>query len=344
VLLGRPVAWATSNSSVVRVSSSGTITAVAAGTATITATSEGRSGTATVSVAAPPPGSLSISVRGAPPGVTAASVTVQEDSTPGVPRTPWVTVAASATAPVIVSGLAPGNYTVYGGTFEAMTDGIIFTYRADPQRAVVVSGQTSPATVAYALSSAALRLTVAGLPAAARPRCGADWFDSQGRSRGGTMVDMPLDQPRLFRTLWAGSGRLTCEMVYVAGLVYAPVPRVQDVPLPPSTVPVERTVRFEPGDRSTGFILSATGLPATLSSGFVSVLWSLPGGGGSARITVPLTGRFPVEVRGLTPGAYVLLASARSGSGGTVPHDSPQQTIAVEAGKLTSVTLPFTTP
>ncbi len=52
ILTGRSVAWISSNAAVVSVSSTGVATAVAPGTATITATSEGRSGTATVVVLA----------------------------------------------------------------------------------------------------------------------------------------------------------------------------------------------------------------------------------------------------------------------------------------------------
>ena len=50
--LSRPVAWTSSNQAVATVSTSGVVTAVAPGTATITATSEGKSGTATVTVPA----------------------------------------------------------------------------------------------------------------------------------------------------------------------------------------------------------------------------------------------------------------------------------------------------
>lgn len=49
-LSGRPITWQTSNASVATVNSSGLVTAVAAGTATITASSEGRSGTASITV------------------------------------------------------------------------------------------------------------------------------------------------------------------------------------------------------------------------------------------------------------------------------------------------------
>src|SRR5205809_2966603 len=54
-LSGRGVSWSSSNSSVATVSSSGLVTGLAAGSAVITATSEGKSGTATLTVVAPPP-------------------------------------------------------------------------------------------------------------------------------------------------------------------------------------------------------------------------------------------------------------------------------------------------
>src|SRR2546426_131888 len=53
VLTGRTVAWASGSTGVATVSGSGLVTGVAAGTATITATSEGQSGTATVTVGSP---------------------------------------------------------------------------------------------------------------------------------------------------------------------------------------------------------------------------------------------------------------------------------------------------
>ena len=52
-LSGRTVDWSSSQTGTASVSSSGLVTAVAAGTATITATSEGKSGTAQVTVTAP---------------------------------------------------------------------------------------------------------------------------------------------------------------------------------------------------------------------------------------------------------------------------------------------------
>jgi hypothetical protein len=63
-LSGRPIAWTTSNQGVATVSSTGLVTGVAAGTAAIIATSEGRSGSANITVLAATP----LSVTGVTPG------------------------------------------------------------------------------------------------------------------------------------------------------------------------------------------------------------------------------------------------------------------------------------
>ena len=52
-LSGRTVTWSSNRSDVATVTSTGTVAAVSPGTATITASSEGRSGTATITVDAP---------------------------------------------------------------------------------------------------------------------------------------------------------------------------------------------------------------------------------------------------------------------------------------------------
>jgi WD40 repeat protein len=80
-LSGRAVTWSTDNAQVATVSGTGLVTAVAVGAATITATSEGKSGTARVTVTAAPAPVTSVEVTPASPTVAAGS-SVQLTATP----------------------------------------------------------------------------------------------------------------------------------------------------------------------------------------------------------------------------------------------------------------------
>jgi len=119
-LSGRVVTWATSATSVATVSATGLVTGVTVGTATITATSEGKSGSAAVTVNPVPVASVTVS-----PGTASIPVggTVQLSATPkdsaGNPlsgRTvAWATSAASVatvTASGLVTGVTAGTATI----------------------------------------------------------------------------------------------------------------------------------------------------------------------------------------------------------------------------------------
>src|SRR5207249_6605277 len=58
---GRTITWASGSTAVATVSASGFVTGVAAGSVTITATSEGQSGTATITVSTVPVASVTVS-------------------------------------------------------------------------------------------------------------------------------------------------------------------------------------------------------------------------------------------------------------------------------------------
>jgi uncharacterized protein YjdB len=72
-LTGRVVTWSTANAAIVTVSSSGLVTGVAAGSAQITATSEGQSGSVTVTVQTAPPPPPPPSGSNEPAGMTLVS-------------------------------------------------------------------------------------------------------------------------------------------------------------------------------------------------------------------------------------------------------------------------------
>ena len=123
VLTGRPVTWSSANSAVASVSSSGSVSAIAAGTTQISATSEGIVGNATITVAAPAPAPV------ASVSVSPASSTVQIGSTVQLSATTrdannnvltgravsWSTAnaaIASVSASGLVTGVASGSVQV----------------------------------------------------------------------------------------------------------------------------------------------------------------------------------------------------------------------------------------
>src|SRR5437773_2676233 len=119
-LSGRTVTWATSNAAVATVSASGLVRGVAAGSATITAASEGKSGTAAITVTNVPVASVTVT-----PAIASlvAGTTVQLTATPkdalGNPLSgrvvTWSSDAlgvAAVSATGLVSGLGIGGVTI----------------------------------------------------------------------------------------------------------------------------------------------------------------------------------------------------------------------------------------
>jgi Big-like domain-containing protein len=112
VLTGRVVTWSTSSSSVATVSGSGLATGIAAGSVTITATSEGKSGSASLTVSNVPVASVTVSPASATILVAATHqfTAVTKDSAGNILTGRLVTWSSSNTlvATVNGSGLATG--------------------------------------------------------------------------------------------------------------------------------------------------------------------------------------------------------------------------------------------
>jgi uncharacterized protein YjdB len=155
VLSGRAVTWQTSAAGVATVSASGLVRGVAAGQVTITATSEGQSGTASVTVQVQPV--ATIVVTPASPSI-AISATVQlaatlRDANGSVltGRTVTWETSAAGTATVSGSGLVTG---VAGGqaTITARSEGkagsTVVTVQAAPAPVATVDVSPTTATVA----------------------------------------------------------------------------------------------------------------------------------------------------------------------------------------------------
>lgn len=117
-LSGRTVTWASSAQTVATVSSSGLVTAAAPGTATITATSEGRSGEATITVAAgtvvgPQGGTLNFANGAIKVTVPAGAVSAP--------------VAINATVGGAPSGAPPEDWQVVGPVYRISPAGVTFS-------------------------------------------------------------------------------------------------------------------------------------------------------------------------------------------------------------------------
>ena len=128
VLSGRTVTWTSSNTSVATVSTSGLVSGLTPGSATITATSEGKSGTASVTVTNVPVASVDVT----PPTATVqAGQTVQVTATPrdangaalsgrAVTWSSSNTSVATVNSAGLVSGVTPGSATI-SATSESKT-------------------------------------------------------------------------------------------------------------------------------------------------------------------------------------------------------------------------------
>ncbi|HUQ80387.1 MAG TPA: Ig-like domain-containing protein [Gemmatimonadaceae bacterium] len=150
-LAGRAVAWSSSNTSVATVSQAGVVTAVGPGTATITATSEGRSGTASVTVSVVPVASVTV----APPtlsvadGQTGTLTATVRDAANNVLTGRTVTWTSSATGVATVApngtvtGVAPGTATITA-TSEGKTGTSTVTVTAVPVATVTVAPTSLP--------------------------------------------------------------------------------------------------------------------------------------------------------------------------------------------------------
>jgi uncharacterized protein YjdB len=173
-LTGRPVSWTTSNPLVATVTQSGVVTGVLPGTVTITATSEGKSGTSSVTVTLVPVASVSVQ----PPTATVASgstttltTTVTDQNGTVVTDRPvtWTSSnpsIATVSTTGVVTGALVGTTTITataggksGTSSVTVTTGPLANIRVTPSPTSIKIGDTQ-------------QLTAQGLDAAGNPVSG----------------------------------------------------------------------------------------------------------------------------------------------------------------------------
>lgn len=168
-LTGRTIAWSSSNVAVATVSSTGSVAAVAPGTVTITATSEGRTGTATVVVLArlasvvivsPASGTL---VVGTTQALTTQVTDEQGNLLTGRPVT-YTTDApsvATVSATGVVTAVAAGTARITA-TSEGRTGSATFTVIPVPVATVQVTPQTASLVPGATLQLSAVARSAGG--------------------------------------------------------------------------------------------------------------------------------------------------------------------------------------
>ena len=163
-LTGRTIAWTSGNTSVATVSSSGLVSGLAAGSATITATSEGKSGTAAITVTAVtvPVASVTVSPASAsvPAGQTAQLTATPKDSSGNALTGRTIAWASSNTSVATVSssglvrGVVAGSATITA-TSEGKSGSSAITVTAVPVASVTVSPASATVFVSQTLQLSA---------------------------------------------------------------------------------------------------------------------------------------------------------------------------------------------
>lgn len=139
-LAGRAISWSSSSAAVATVSASGVVTGVAAGTAQITATSEGRTGSATITVTQP-----------------VARVVLSADSVDVPLRTSITLTAQGRDAAGTAVGGRPVSWTSSAPSIASVSDGVV--------RMLLPGTVTITATIDGQSASARVRGSVARLDA-----------------------------------------------------------------------------------------------------------------------------------------------------------------------------------
>jgi uncharacterized protein YjdB len=200
VLTGRTVTWASANPSLATVSSSGYVTAVAAGTATITATAEGVTGAATLTITAAAPApvatvQLTLSPTSITVGQTSTANVVLLDATGHTLSGRTVTWTSSNTAVAlinasgVVTGVAAGTSTITA-TSEGKTGSATITV-------------TSTTTVAP-VASVTVTLTSSSLTVGQTTQATATMRDASGNVLSGRSVTWMSSNPTIATV--SGSG------------------------------------------------------------------------------------------------------------------------------------------
>jgi len=341
LLTGRVIAWSTNRSTVATVTSDGLVTAVATGTATISATSEGKTGSATVNVTPRPVSAVIVS----PNQVTIyAGQTVQlsalvtDDRGQVLSGRPITfsssrTQVATVSALGVVTGVSAGTATITAVS-ESASGTATITIAPDPVAAVDVTPSSSSISVWSTVQLVAVPRNVNGQVLTGRTVTWSSGTPALASvSATGLVTGLAAGDAVIIATVDGkqGAATVTVRQVPVASVSVTPATASTTVG---QTVTLSATTFDASGNLLTGRVVgwsssdntiatvSVTGVVTGVASGNVIITASSEGQSGTATVAV---GQVPVASVTVSPstattsvGQTVSLAATTFDAGGNL--------------------------
>lgn len=346
VLSGRPVSFSSDNAQVATVSSAGLVTTIAAGAATITATSEGATGSATITVLPDPVAFVEVSpsptsvIVGRTVQLTAAprNATGQQLAGRNVSWTSGSPALATVSSSGLVRGIAPGNAVIVA-TVDGRQGSAQVNVRPVPVASVTVSPSTASTTVGQNVTLSASTLDASGGILTGRV---VGWTSSDNTvatvsgngvvtgAGSGTVTITAISEGQ------SGIATVTVGQVPVASVVVTPaqagltVGQTQQLSAQPnddSGQPLAgRPVTWSTSSASVATV-SATGTVTGVAAGTATITATSEGQSGTATVTVTNPGPGPIASISVSPSSgtlnvgqsATLTATARDAGGTIVP-------------------------
>jgi len=310
VLNGRAVTWGSSNPAAATVSTAGLVTAVASGSTTITASSEGKSGTAGVTISNVAVGSVAVQPQG-PSIVQGANIQLSatvRDVNGNVVTDRLVTWSSSNTTQAVVSstgivtGVSPGTVTI-----TATSEGKSGTTTVSVTQVPVASVTLAPPSVSVRTTkTATLTATVKdslGNVVTNRPITWSSSNNAIATVNGGVVTGVAIGTATITATSEGKSGTATVNVtaIPVATVVVTPATKAmlstQTFPLTATVtdsagnVVTDRVVTWGSSNAATAAVsaappLGATGVVTAGASGTATITATSEGKSGTSTITV----------------------------------------------------------
>jgi uncharacterized protein YjdB len=283
VVTNRVIAWTSSDTTLATVTSSGVVTGVAPGTATITATSEGKSGSASITVSKIPVATVAVS----PPtkallvSQTVALTTTVKDSVGNTVTDRVVTwssnnpAAATVSSTGLVTAVAAGTATITA-TSETKTGTSTITVSPVPVASVAVQPPTASVTIGTTAQLVAItKDSIGGTLSGRTVTWGSSDPTTVSVSSTGLVSALKLGNATITATSEGKSGTslVTVVKVPVASVTVAPSSKAL---LVTETVTLTPTVKDSTGtvvtDRPVSWNSSATGVATVSALGVVTAV------------------------------------------------------------------------